>query len=334
MSNKFLKIHPNDNVLVALADLPTGEQIANNGHSFLLSDAVPAKHKFANQPLNPGDPVFMYGVLVGKALSAIPAGGVLTTKNIRHDASHFSGKTHTHTWEPLDVSRWREKTFMGYHRPDGQVGTANYWIVVPLVFCENRNVDTIRHAFTEELGFDRPNEYKKYVKRLAELYRTGKVEEIELTAMPAETQSPESARLFRNIDGIKFLNHEGGCGGTRQDAEALCALIAGYIHNPNVAGATILSLGCQNAQADLLMEKVRNLDPGALKPVIVLEQQKEGTERELLANAIRKTFAALVIADRCERNPAPLSKLVVGLECGGSDGFSGISANPAIGHTS
>jgi altronate hydrolase len=114
----------------------------------------------------------------------------------------------------------------------------------------------------------------------------------------------------------------------------LCALLAGYINNPNVAGATVLSLGCQNAQVEILMQKLKAVNPSFSKPLIVLEQQKEGTEQDLLANAIRRTFLALAEANKQERKPAPLSKLVVGLECGGSDGFSGISANPAIGHTS
>src|SRR5690606_15167333 len=96
--------------------------------------------------------------------------------------------------------------------------------------------------------------------------------------------------LFRNIDGLKFLTHEGGCGGTRQDSEALCALFAGYINNPNVAGATVLSLGCQNAQADVLKQKLAALNPSFSKPVIILEQQKEGTEQQLLTRAIKETF--------------------------------------------
>src|SRR5690606_16179301 len=119
-------------------------------------------------------------------------------------------------------------------------------------------------------------------------------------------------------DGIKFLTHEGGCGGTRQDSEALCALIAGYIKNPNVAGATVLSLGCQNAQPEILRSKLEAIRFNNSKPVYLLEQQKEGTEQELLTNAIQKTFLALVEANKIERKPAPLSKLVVGLECGGS----------------
>src|SRR5690606_39752152 len=105
------------------------------------------------------------------------------------------------------------------------------------------------------------------------------------------------ARLFQNVDGIKFLTHDGGCGGTRQDAEALCRLIAGYIHNPNVAGATVLSLGCQNAQVQLLKEKLAEKNPDFRKPLIILEQQKSGTEQEMLETAIRETFMGLVEAN-------------------------------------
>lgn len=140
--------------------------------------------------------------------------------------------------------------------------------------------------------------------------------------------------VFPNIDGIKFLTHEGGCGGTRQDSDALCALLAGYIHHSNVAGATILSLGCQHAQVSILQESLKKLNPAFNKPVLVYEQQKSASEFAMLSAAIKDTFLALVEANKQTRKPSPLSKLVIGLECGGSDGFSGISANPAVGHTS
>jgi altronate hydrolase len=190
----------------------------------------------------------------------------------------------------------------------------------------------MRNAFEEALGFAKHDMYKSYVHELVELYQKGKTEDIK--TLPLTKVNKGRSKLFKNIDGIKFLTHEGGCGGTRQDSEALCALLAGYINNPNVAGATVLSLGCQNAQVDILRSKLQSINPSFSKPLIILEQQKEGTEQELLANGIRQTFLALIEADKQERKPAPLSKLVVGLECGGSDGFSGISANPAIGHTS
>ncbi|MFC6998907.1 UxaA family hydrolase [Rufibacter roseus] len=333
MLHRFLKIHPNDNVLVALTDLTQGETISYEGKDIVLVDNVQAKHKFAEKPLHVGEEIFMYGSLVGKAVQEIPAGGVLTIHNVKHEVHGFEGKTKTTGWNVPDVSRWANKTFMGYHRADGQVGTGNYWLVIPLVFCENRNVDIIKQAFLDELGFGQRDLYKAYVSQMVDLYQSGNTEAIEtLTLQRTETLAKK--RIFDNVDGIKFLTHEGGCGGIRQDSDALCGLLAGYINNPNVAGATVLSLGCQNAQVSILEKAIQKISPNFNKPLVILEQQKEGTETELLSQAIRKTFLGLIEADKNIRQPAPLSKLVIGLECGGSDGFSGISANPSIGHTS
>ena len=145
---------------------------------------------------------------------------------------------------------------------------------------------------------------------------------------------PKRGASFPNVDGIRFLTHQLGCGGTRQDARALCGLLAGYIHHANVAGATVLSLGCQNAQASILMEELRARDPEMGKPVLVFDQQKSGLEGALLDQALDKTFAALAQANLAERAPAPLSALTVALQCGGSDGFSGVSANPSVGYMS
>ena len=275
----------------------------------------------------------MYGTVVGKATQTIKAGGVIGTHNLKHKAAPYSGRTKTYQWTPPDVSKFKEKKFLGYHRADGQVGTANYWLVIPLVFCENRNVEVIQQAFNHELGFSKPDVYKSYVHELVKLYQLGSSEKIPAVALPQPTEITPT-KTFTNIDGIKFLTHHGGCGGTRQDSQTLCALLAGYIHNPNVAGATVLSLGCQNAEIKTLEERLKALDPSSSKPVIILDQQHSGTEQELLTQAIQKTFLALIDANKIERKPAPLNKLVVGLKCGGSDGFSGISANPAIGHTS
>ena len=331
MTTKFLKIHPADNVYVALTDLKAGDKVSLNGDLLTLADDIPAKHKFTEKSIQPEEEVFMYGTVVGKATQAIKAGGVVGTHNLKHKAAPYSGRTKSYQWTPPDVTKFKNKTFLGYHRADGQVGTANYWLVVPLVFCENRNVEAIRDAFMDELGFSKPDAYKDYVHQLVTLYQSGKPVS-SASFQPAGTNG--QSRIFKNIDGIKFLTHQGGCGGTRQDSQTLCKLISGYIHNPNVAGATVLSLGCQNAEIKTLQESLSKLDPKGSKPVIILDQQQSGTEQELLTQAIQKTFLGLVEANKIERKPAPLSKLVVGLKCGGSDGFSGISANPAIGHTS
>ena len=275
----------------------------------------------------------MYGGLVGTATVPIRRGDLLSTRNIRHAASDFHSSAETVRWTPPDVSAWRERTFLGYQRADGQVGTRNYWLVIPLVFCENRNLGVLKQAFEEELGFALPQIYRRQVAELVRLYREGKAEELKNFQFVQDKGVSTAPKVFRNIDGIKFLAHEQGCGGTREDTRNLCGLLAGYIHHPNVAGATILSLGCQNAQIPTLLEEIKRRDPNFSKPLLVFEQQQIGEESTMLSKAIRETFVGLVEADQAERAPAPLSRLCIGLKCGGSDGFSGISANPAIGHT-
>src|SRR5882724_81883 len=333
MANPVLKLHPKDNVLVALLDLHKNEQVELSGQTYVLLSDVPAKHKFATEDLTVGAEIVMYGVLVGKAQQPIRKGEVITTRNMRHDASPFHQKTDGFHWNPPDISTWRQKTFSGYHRADGQVGTRNYWLVVPLVFCENRNIAVLKQAFTEELGLAPSTGYRRQVAELIRLYQEGKQDEIKDYSFSTSETPLARPHLFNNVDGIKFLMHEGGCGGTRQDSTALCGLIAGYIHHPNVAGATILSLGCQNAQVAVLREELRKRDPNLNKPLLVFEQQRSGLESKMLSDAVRATFLGLIEINRVNRQPAPLSKLCVGLKCGGSDGFSGISANPAIGHT-
>ncbi|HYE56286.1 MAG TPA: altronate dehydratase family protein [Chitinophagaceae bacterium] len=335
MKHKILKVHPDDNVLVALTNLAKGEHVSYNGTSLVLQENIPAKHKFVIHDLQPGEPIRMYGVLVGKAQSAIPQGGLISTSNVKHAASEFQVAERRTAWKIPDVSKWKDRTFMGYHRANGSVGTANYWLVIPMVFCENRNLEVLKEALVNDLGYGRNHPYKLQANRLIDLYRAGStVEDILQASVEVEDYSASSHRLFPNIDGIKFLTHAGGCGGTRQDAQALCGLLAGYITHPNVAGATVLSLGCQNAQVSILQEEIKKRDANFSKPLYILEQQKIGKESVLLSEAIRQTFAGLVQANECRRQPAPISKICIGLECGGSDGFSGISANPAIGYTS
>jgi altronate hydrolase len=333
MRTSVLRLDPRDNVLVALTALRQGDQITFSGQPYAVLSDIPAKHKFATEDLRPGDEIRMYGVLVGTAVETIRQGDLLSTRNVRHAAADFHASSETTPWIPPNVTPWRQRTFLGHHRPDGQVGTRNYWLVVPLVFCENRNLAVLKQAFEEELGFAPPQIYRRHVAELVRLYRDGKTDELKNFQFSEGRRTPASSKVFRNIDGIKFLLHEGGCGGTREDSRNLCALLAGYIHHPNVAGATILSLGCQHAQVPILLEELKRRDPNFSKPLLVFEQQQMGSESAMLSKAVRDTFLGLVEADKSARTPAPLSRLCVGLKCGGSDGFSGISANPAIGHT-
>jgi altronate hydrolase len=329
----YIQIHEKDNVLVALTDLQAGSNINFEGKEILLRQEIQAKHKFTIEPVNSGGLIFMYGIVVGRTKIDLPTGSLITTQNVIHEAGLFGKKTEHYQWNPPSISRFQNRTFMGYHREDGQVGTANYWLIIPLVFCENRNVEVIKDAFNEALGYGKTNPFKSMVQNMVKLHQEGRQDEI-INLSVEKVIEGESSTLFPNLDGIKVLDHQGGCGGTRLDSESLCALLAGYINNPNVAGATVLSLGCQNAQPSILKEKLHKINSELKKPVIILEQQKEGTEQQLISEAIKMTFLGMVEANNQERKPASLSKLTLGLECGGSDGFSGISANPAVGYAS
>jgi len=326
-----LKIDPRDDVAVALVDLLSGQTLPDGATA---AERIPAKHKVALRAFSPGERIHMYGVTVATATEPIARGGLLTTRNVRHEADGFTGAQRIQPeWRAPDVSRWQNATFNGFHRSNGDVGTANYWIVVPLVFCENRNLEAMREALAENLGYGRAGHYSQFVKNLVRKHEAGaSTEELLQETMPAPgTPHP---RLFPNVDGVKFLLHGMGCGGTRDDSHALCALLAGYITHPNVAGATVLSLGCQISQISKLEEEIAKRAPRHDRPLHIFEQQKSKSEQAMLSDALKRLFVGLREANELRRAPAPLSKLVFGMECGGSDGFSGISANPAIGQVS
>lgn len=331
MKAKFLKIHPDDNVIVALENLDSGTLIHVDGEELKLLESVQAKHKFLDRDVQKDEVITMYGGTVGTAKQSLRAGQVLRVENTTHKTETFGEREVNLSWDQPDVTKFQGRTFEGYHRGDGQVGTANYWVVVPLVFCENRNVMVMKDAFLEELGFVKPNPYKSLVRRLVAKHQS---EDVSVKPLEFQEEIHQTSPIFPNVDGIKFLTHQGGCGGIRQDSDMLCALIAGYLNHPNVAGGTILSLGCQNAQIHILQEKLKQLNPNFDKPLHIFDQQQQGTEETLLTNAIQKTFEGLTHVNENQRKPAPLSKITLGLECGGSDGFSGISANPTVGYAS
>jgi altronate hydrolase len=332
MSRTFLQINPSDNLLVALQDLKAGTVIEHEGNKITLQDDIAAKHKFTTEAISTHGNAYMYGVLVGHASQDIPKGGLIHTFNLHHASQDFEGKLKDYTWSSPDVSKFKNRTFNGYHRADGQVGTQNYWLVIPLVFCENRNIELLKNAFIQGLGFQKNDSVTEQVIHLRKQFEAGKA--LALGSSSNEAIIAKST-LFPNVDGIKFLTHESGCGENKDDSENLCALLAGYCVNPNVGGITILSLGCQHSQIAVFKQKLAEKDPNFNKPMHIFEQQQdEGSGVENLLNeVVLKTFEGLIEINQIDRKPAPLSALRLGVKCGGSDGFSGISANPAIGHT-
>ncbi|OHT43827.1 UxaA family hydrolase [Flavobacterium tructae] len=320
---KLIKVHPTDNVAVALVNLSAGEVIDFEGSAVTVESDVKMKHKIAMVPFNTGDRIIMYGVLVGKASAKIGKGGLLSTANVKHESDKVTGKTETIGWTAPNIEKWKDRTFMGYHREDGQVGTENVWLFFPLVFCENRNIEILKDIFEKELMKPKENDYQLLLRSLVKSETGGAGNEA----------ASNEANLFNNIE-VKFITHQGGCGGIRQDSHSLAKLLAGYVNNPNVAGATVLSLGCQNLQIQIFKDALDAINPNSKKPVLIYDQQQIGTIETMLSSVVKDTFEAIKKANEVQRTPAPLSKLKIGLECGGSDGFSGISANPTLGVTS
>ena len=326
-----IKMHPKDNVLVALTDLSKGEKVFFEEQTYILQDTIKAKHKFYISDLIKDEEVIMYGVLVGKVQYDVDKGSLMTTDNLKHAAEPYSYRNVDFSWNAPDVSKYKDRTFKGYKRKDGRVGTANYWLFIPTVFCENRNLDVIREALQNQLGYSVSDKYSQYTNQLLKAYQNAEdFDSIDIQLMPNNITN----RVFKNVDGIKFLNHQGGCGGTRQDSATLSALLASYANHPNVAGITVLSLGCQHLQVQNFVDDVKKQNPSFDKPLLIFEQQQTESEELLIANAIKKTFEGLIEINKWERTPVPLSELCLGVKCGASDGFSGVSANPAVGYTS
>ena len=334
MKSLIQQIHPVDDAIVALQTLHAGQHVATEARGWTVREEIPAKHKFAARDFKDGDKVTMYGVTVGRTRGPVSEGALLTTENLVHAADPFVPERGLQGWNPPDVQQWRGRTFQGFKRSDGRAGTANLWLVVPLVFCENRNIAVMQSALNRALGYHRNSPYESYAQDLVANWlkhgEAGALEGVSLGAGQRGLPQP----LFPNVGGVKFLQHTFGCGGTRQDSDALCALIAGYLNNPNVAGATVLSLGCQHAQIAILEREIARQNRGFNKPLAVFEQQKAKSENDMLEKAMRATFAGVAAANLFEREPCPISQLTVGVKCGGSDGFSGISANPVVGRLS
>jgi len=318
--NNYIKVHKDDNVAVALVDLNKGTTIDLDSKSIVLNDFVKQKHKFTLVDLKKGDQLIMYGFVVGQVQDDLEAGSLIATTNTKHLKSDVDKSKPKRQWNAPEVGQFEDLTFDGYHRNDGQVGTQNVWLFFPLVFCENRNIEILKDVFENELLLKKQSKHQSLLRAV-------------LNGETVVQEAQEVQPYFDNIE-VKFITHQGGCGGIRQDSQSLAKLLAGYVHNPNVAGATVLSLGCQNLQISLFQEALNEINPNLEKPVLYFEQQQMGTVDEMISEIIKSSITEIKKANEIKRKPAPLSQLNLGLECGGSDGFSGISANPLLGEVS
>ena len=152
MTKNYVQIDPKDNIIVAITKLNKGTVTSVAGKEVVLKEDIKGKHKFSLSNFKVGDQIFMYGVLIGKAVKPIEEGCAITIDNVKHASSAFKNAKEKFNWTAPDISKFKERTFDGFHRKDGKVGTNNYWLVIPLTFCENRNIDVLEGALARNRG--------------------------------------------------------------------------------------------------------------------------------------------------------------------------------------
>ena len=284
-----IRLHPDDNVIIALKDLVIGDPVP--GLDAPLLQSVPRGHKIAMQPIAIGSCVIRYGQIIGVATCDIKAGNHVHVHNLgmgAHDQD-YAFSTDLRPLPHVDGPR----TFMGFHRADGGVGTRNYLGILTSVNCSGSVARFIAEACDRD-GW------------LAD---------------------------FPNIDGVVPIVHGTGCGMSSKDEgyDTLFRTLQGYARNPNFGGILLVGLGCEVLQIPDLIGAGRMRADGNFRYMTI--QQTGGTRRTIDRGiAVLKEMA--VVANAISRSSAGLQHLMVGMQCGGSDGYSGITANPALGHAS
>ena len=276
-----LRIHPTDNVAVALEPLAAGSEVSLPGLSLSALEEIPAGHKIALRDIAEGENIIKYGFPIGHAVKPIPKGSHVHIQNLKTNLS----ETLSYTWQPAPEARLpevRERTFQGYPRKDGRVGIRNELWILPTVGCVN---DIAR-------------------------------------ALERDCQS----LVGPGVDHVYAFPHPYGCSQMGDDQENTRQILADLCTHPNVGGVLLMGLGCENSSIEEIRKHFpADADESRMRFLICQQVEDEYT-------AARKLVEELAAQMRSEtRVPCPASKLVVGLKCGGSDGFSGITANPVVG---
>ncbi|TLP64535.1 altronate dehydratase [Parasedimentitalea maritima] len=280
MSSKTLLLNDVDNVAITLQTLAAGDDVA--------IEPIPRSHKVAMTDIAKGDHVVRYGQIIGKADCNIVAGSHVHSHNMSmsdHVADYAFGSAAHPLPDPKQL-----RTFEGYHREDGRVGTRNYIGVLTSVNCSGS--------------------VARFIAEAAE--KSGLLDE------------------FPNVDGVVPIVHSSGCGMSNQGEgyDLLLRTLAGYARHPNFGGILLVGLGCEVLQLAELVGDRKITQDGALRYMTI--QQMGGTRRTIEAGLEHLTSLASY-ANQAKRAPAPVSELVLGMQCGGSDGYSGFTANPALG---
>ncbi len=284
-----VQLHPDDNVIIALRDFSQGETVAESGCQ--LVGSVARGHKIASRSIEKGENVIRYGQIIGQAKTDISPGDHVHNHNLGMTAH---GQDYQHGVASVPLARIDEnRTFDGYLRADGKVGTRNYIGILTTVNCSGSVARFIAEA----------------------------------------AQQSNLLSEFENIDGIVPIVHGTGCGMSNKDEgyEALFRTLAGYAQHPNFAGILLIGLGCEVLQVAELIGRRPIRANGTLRYMTI---QSEGGTRRTIERGLDELRGIAQLANQAYRQPCPVSAITVGMQCGGSDGLSGITANPALGYAS
>jgi altronate hydrolase len=292
LSQVAVQLRPEDNIAVAARNLPAGSELQLHGTPFILAQRIGLGHKIALRDIKSGEAIYKYGQIIGFASQDISAGSHVHVHNVRADA--FERDYAFCRDCPPAPPPAEPRYFMGYDRGDGRYGSRNYIAVISTVNCS---------ASTS-----------KYI---AERFR-----------------SSDLLRPYSNVDGIVPIVHKQGCAMQYDgpDHNQLDRTLAGFAKHPNVAAYLLVGLGCETGQAIHLIENQGLLQiNGRRKKPLVLTIQECGGIGKTVEAGIRAIAELLPEVDDVRRSRLPASRLVLGTNCGGSDGNSGVTANPALG---
>lgn len=276
---KYIKIHPNDTVAVALQPLAKGTQCEVDGSQVCLTEDIMQGHKFALQSIAAGDKVYKYGNPIGIAVQEIAPGAWVHTHNLKTGLGELLDYRYEQT--PVKLEHTKEAFFQGFRRPDGKVGIRNEIWIIPTVGCVNN--------------------------------------------VAAAIERKAAALTGGSLEAVCAFPHPYGCSQMGEDQENTRRILADLVNHPNAGGVLVLGLGCENSGIEELKKYIGDYDQERIHFLVSQECEDEvGEALDILAGLAE-------YVKRFWREPVSCSELIVGMKCGGSDGLSGITANPAVG---
>lgn len=282
--DRYIQIHPKDNVAVALADLPAGEVLHLSGRDVTLREAIPVGHKIALTDLNEQDQVIKYGYPIGHVLRRVQSGEWINEQVLKTSLEGIQSYVYQPVKTELTIPA-DGRTFQGYRRKNGFCGIRNEIWILPTVGCVNGVANRLAERLQKETG-------------------------------------------GKGVDAIRAFPHNYGCSQLGDDHENTRKILRNMVLHPNAGGVLVVGLGCENNQPAAFREFLGDYDTERVRFLVC---QEVADEEEVGMQLLREIYA-LAAAD--VRTEQPLSALRVGLKCGGSDGLSGITANPLVGRFS